>query len=107
MAGHSSFVNRRSFLRAAGAGTLCLVSAPYVRAGGAQKPPESRERILGEADERIQKHRKGTASLRLMGPGGQALPPGYSTPQHLRAVLANDIAKWQKVVRAIGLENSQ
>jgi len=43
---------------------------PYF--GVAEEPPD----ILGQVDERIARHRKGTAVLNLVGPGGQTLPPG-------------------------------
>ncbi len=86
MGGHSStgdsnqrrsvFVGRRSFLKAAGAGAAYLASVPYICPAGEGNTRPTSERILGEANERIQKHRKGSASLRLVGPAGQVLPAG-------------------------------
>jgi len=65
-----SRVSRRSLLKVAGAGITCLATAPYVSGS------ERQEDVLGQADERIARHRKGTAILSLTGPDGQAFPPG-------------------------------
>ena len=62
--------SRRTLLKAAGAGVTCLVTAPYIC--GAEQQGD----VLGQADERIARHRKGTAVLSLRGPDGQAFPPG-------------------------------
>ena len=63
-------VSRRGLLKAAGAGITCLAAAPYVR--GAERQGD----VLAQADDRIARHRKGTAVLSLAGPDGQAFPPG-------------------------------
>ncbi len=62
--------SRRALLKAAGAGVTCLVTAPYVCSAGQQGD------TLAQADERIARHRKGTAVLSLVGPNGQVFPPG-------------------------------
>ena len=70
-------MNRRDLLKAAGAGAL-WAAAP--RTCSAQRPPSTRtatnDDILGQAEERIQNHRKGATNLRVLGPDGQALPAG-------------------------------
>jgi endo-1,4-beta-xylanase len=72
----STCMGRRSLLKAAGAGVVCLASVPYICPAGGGNARLTGERILGEAHDRIQKHRKGSVSLRLTSPGGQVLPPG-------------------------------
>jgi endo-1,4-beta-xylanase len=69
-------MDRRRFLQAAGAGAACLASMPYICPAGEATVQETGARIVGEADERIRKHRRGSVSLRLVGAGGQALPAG-------------------------------
>ncbi len=66
----SGCCSRRSLLKAGGAGITSFMMVPYF--GVAEEPPD----ILGQVDERIARHRKGTAVLNLVGPGGQTLPPG-------------------------------
>ncbi len=62
--------SRRDLLKVAGTGITCLVTVPYICSA------EQQGDILGQADERITRHRKGTAVLSLRGPDGQAFPPG-------------------------------
>jgi GH35 family endo-1,4-beta-xylanase len=62
--------SRRNLLTAAGAGATYLVTAPYVCGA------EWKEDVLGQAEDRIAKHRKGTVVLSLVGPDGHAFPPG-------------------------------
>ncbi len=69
---------RRRFLQSAAAGTGAVLTAPYVafaRRGGSQ---EESERVLGEAENRIRRYRKGATTLRLLGPDGRPLGPGRS-----------------------------
>jgi len=65
-----SLVSRRSLLKVAGAGITCMATAPYV--AGSERQGD----VLVQADDRIARHRKGTAVLSLAGPDGQAFPPG-------------------------------
>jgi endo-1,4-beta-xylanase len=69
-------MNRRSFLKVAGAGAAYAMGAPHVCLARRQGAPETDERILSEAQDRIRKNRTGSASLRLTGPGGQPPAPG-------------------------------
>ncbi|MBN1506759.1 MAG: endo-1,4-beta-xylanase [Sedimentisphaerales bacterium] len=62
--------SRRTFLKGTGAGIACLAAVPCV--WGADRQVD----ILGQAEDRIARHRKGTALLRLTGPDGQAFGPG-------------------------------
>jgi GH35 family endo-1,4-beta-xylanase len=72
-------VNRREFLRlTAGTGAAWMIGASGVGRAGLSPTAE----ILGEADDRIAKHRKGKTTLRVLGPGGQPLPAG--TKLHIR-----------------------
>lgn len=62
---------RRDFLKLAGAATL---SAPaFLRGAG---PEGEARKIVESAGERIARHRKGRASLTLLGPDGKPLPEG-------------------------------
>ncbi|NIP27001.1 MAG: twin-arginine translocation signal domain-containing protein, partial [Phycisphaerae bacterium] len=61
-------MNRRDFLKAAGLGATSLALPVSLFAA-----EESTERILDGADARIEKHRKGDAALRLLGPDGKPL----------------------------------
>ena len=67
-------LTRRRFLGAAGVATGYLAGVPYVSCG--QRRGKSPAEILEQADARIEKHRKGTAALTLVGPDGQPLRPG-------------------------------
>ncbi len=66
-------VNRRSFLRAAGVGAAWALGAPYVAFARQGSPAQSSEDVVAQAQERIEKHRKGRATLRILGPDGQPL----------------------------------
>ena len=66
-------VNRREFLRlTAGTGAAWMMGA----SGVGRAAPSPTAEILGEADDRIAKHRKGKATLRVLGPNRQPLPAG-------------------------------
>jgi len=65
-------MNRRDFLRTVGAGVTSL-ALPASLSAAAQ---DSRDRILGRADARIDMHRKGNAVLRVSGPDGKPLAGG-------------------------------
>jgi GH35 family endo-1,4-beta-xylanase len=45
---------------------------------GRQKPTQTDEAVVGQAEERIRQRRRGTVALRLTGPNGQPLPAGVS-----------------------------
>jgi GH35 family endo-1,4-beta-xylanase len=62
-------MNRRDFLKAAGLSATSL-AIPGSLLAAAEK---SAEQILEKADARIEKHRKGNAALRLLGPNGKPL----------------------------------
>ena len=62
-------MNRRDFLRSAGAGVASL-ALPASLSAAAQ---EASDRILDRADARIERHRKGDAVLKLLGPDGMPL----------------------------------
>jgi len=61
-------MNRRDFLKAAGLGATTLAMP-----GSLFAAEESAEQILEKADARIERHRKGNAALRLLGPNGKPL----------------------------------
>ncbi len=69
-------VCKRRFLKAAGGAAAWIAAAPYVSWARRQSPEKADESLLGEADERIRKYRRGTATLRCIGPDGQPLPAG-------------------------------
>jgi len=69
-------MNRRSLLKTAGMGAAWIAGAPYVSFAQRGASTRTNEQVLSEAQERIEKHRKGTATLRILGPGGQPLPAG-------------------------------
>jgi len=69
-------IARRDMLKAAGAGITWVTAAPYMCLGGPRGEGQTNEAILGQAGERIEKHRKAAAVLRLVGPDGQELAPG-------------------------------
>lgn len=64
-------MDRRNFLKATGFGAASLVLSSSVPGAEAQN-----DRILGEADARIQKCRTGDAVLRVLGPDGKPLRAG-------------------------------
>jgi len=70
------YMNRRSLLKAAGAGAAWIASAPYVAPARGRDSALTDEEVLAQAEARIAKHRKGTATLRILGPDGQTLPAG-------------------------------
>jgi len=67
-------MNRRDFLRTVGAGAASL-ALPASLSTAAQ---DSRDRILGRADARIDRHRKGNAVLRVSGPDDKPLAGGLA-----------------------------
>jgi len=67
-------MNRRDFLRNVAAGTAALT----IPAGGRIVSAAESERVLAEADDRIEKRRKADAALKLLDPDGQPLKPGLS-----------------------------
>ncbi len=64
-------MNRRDFLQTTGCGAICLAFSRPVLAAENQKG-----QVLEQADERIEKHRKGNAVLKLAGPDGRPLAGG-------------------------------
>ncbi len=69
-------IRRREFLKSVGGAVASLsVTSPV---WGRQKPSQTDEAVLSQAEERIRKCRMGTASLRLTGPDGKPLPPGVA-----------------------------
>jgi endo-1,4-beta-xylanase len=56
----------------------CIAAAPYVATAQRRAGGESDEDVLAQAEARIQQHRTGPATLRLLGPDGQALPAGVA-----------------------------
>jgi endo-1,4-beta-xylanase len=62
--------SRRTFLKAAGMGIGTLAAVPWGRS------EERKEDVVGQADDRILRHRTGTVVVSLVGPDGQAFPPG-------------------------------
>jgi endo-1,4-beta-xylanase len=66
-------MNRRDFLKTAGfSAASAAISRPLFAA------KEQRNEILGQADARIEKHRKGNAELKLTGPDGKPLRSGIT-----------------------------
>jgi len=69
-------IRRRGFLKSVGGAVAGLaVTGPV---WGRQKPTQTDEAAVSQAEERIRKCRMGSASLRLTGPDGTALSPGVS-----------------------------
>jgi endo-1,4-beta-xylanase len=68
-------MNRRDFIRRTGLGAVSLVAATSFLAAQETGGGESmaKDQILGEVDDRIEKHRKGDAVLRLTGQDGEPL----------------------------------
>ena len=66
-------MNRRDFLQATGYGALSLAFSRPLPAAEDRK-----DQILEQADERIEKHRKGSAVLRLVGPDGRVIAGGLT-----------------------------
>ena len=67
-------MNRRGFLKASGLGIAAIAHPPVLRAA----PSASDRGILGEADARIEKHRKGDAMLRMVTADGKPLDVGLT-----------------------------
>jgi endo-1,4-beta-xylanase len=66
-------MNRRDFLKAAGFGAAtAALSSPLLAA------IEQKNEILGQADARIERYRKGDAVLKLAGPDGKPFQAGHS-----------------------------
>jgi GH35 family endo-1,4-beta-xylanase len=71
-------MNRRDFLKAMGLGTASLAMpgcASVLQPSGSKM---SKDQILDGADARIEKHRKGNAKLKLLGPDGKPLNAGLT-----------------------------
>jgi GH35 family endo-1,4-beta-xylanase len=67
-------MNRRDFLKAAGLGAASLAAPMSLSAA----EEDSRDRILGQVDADIERHRKGEAALRLVGLDGKPLAGGLA-----------------------------
>jgi len=68
-------MNRRDFFKTAGLGAVSLTIPASLLAAKEQYigDEKTKDQILGQADARIEKHRKGDAVLRLLGPDGKPL----------------------------------
>jgi len=66
-------MNRRDFLKSISIGTAALSLPAHARRANAADDPEH---ILAAAEERIEKHRKADADLRILGPDGKQLRDG-------------------------------
>jgi len=64
-------MNRRTFLKATGLGAASIVLPTSILTAEEQK-----DHILDKIDTRIEKYRKGSASLKLLGPDGKSLKSG-------------------------------
>ncbi len=69
-------IRRREFLKSVGGAVAGLAAGGPV--WGRQKPAQTDEAVVSQAEERIRKYRMGTASLRLTGPDGKPLRPGVA-----------------------------
>jgi len=69
-------IDRRGFLKAAGGAAAAWAGG--IPAFGRQKPGQTDDAVVNQAEDRIRKCRMGTAALRLTGPNGQPLPSGAS-----------------------------
>ena len=67
-------MNRRDFLKTIAAGT----AAWTIPTAGTIASAADRERILAEAADRIEKHRKADTALKLLGPDAKQLKPGLA-----------------------------
>jgi GH35 family endo-1,4-beta-xylanase len=77
-------MNRRDFIRNVGLGSAAL-AMPCDLLRSAEPTREDRkkvEEILGDLDSRIEKHRKGTATLEFTGPDGRPLKAGMKVRIH-------------------------
>jgi GH35 family endo-1,4-beta-xylanase len=75
-------MNRRDLLKAAGGGAVWMAAAPYVALARRQGTAQTNEETLRGAEERIEKHRKGAATLKILGSDGQPLPAGVDLRIH-------------------------
>jgi len=71
-------MRRREFIKAVGLGAAAWAIPAYITASERSGQAVSGERILGEADARIQKCRMGDALLRFLGPDGKPLKSGLA-----------------------------
>ncbi|MHC4518443.1 MAG: endo-1,4-beta-xylanase [Planctomycetota bacterium] len=71
-----ALLTRRGFLRATSTSLGLLAAAPYISYAGQDNGPQSDADVLGQADERIKRHRMAAATLKLVGPDGKAFPAG-------------------------------
>ena len=71
-------MNRRDFLKAVGVGSAAIGvgSSVFAESQSGSKEQRTREFILGQVDERIEKYRKIDAALKLTGPDGQTIKRG-------------------------------
>jgi endo-1,4-beta-xylanase len=69
---------RRRFLRASGAALACVAAAPYVCGASQRTASENDGSVLEKAEARIQQHRTGPATLRLLARDGTVLPAGVA-----------------------------
>jgi GH35 family endo-1,4-beta-xylanase len=69
-------MNRRTLLKTAGAAAAWAASVPYVALARDRDSTLTDDAVLGGAEDRIAKHRKGRATLKVTGPEGQPLPAG-------------------------------
>jgi len=67
------FMNRRNFLKATGCGAVSLAFSRPLPAA-----EDQRDQILDKADERIEKHRKADAALKILGADGKPLQSGVA-----------------------------
>lgn len=69
-------LTRRDLLNRAGLAAGYLAAVPYVSFARRRNESPSAGKVLERAEARIEKHRKGSVTLALVGPDGQSLPPG-------------------------------
>ena len=70
------YTSRRGLLKAAGVGAAALAGVGRTSLARRGDSAESNDGILRQADERIRRHRKGAATLRLVNADGRPLPAG-------------------------------
>ncbi len=72
-------MKRRDFLKTTGLGAASLLMPASLLAAQQRGPaPKTADRILADADDRIEKHRKADAVLRLLGPDDKPLNAGLT-----------------------------
>ncbi len=69
-------LSRRHFLKSVGASAALNSIVADLWASGRAEAERSDDNVLAQAEDRIRRHRKGTAKLKLTRPDGQPLPPG-------------------------------